>query len=196
MLMGYYLWVYMVIRYHGRVWYYCWQRECIVRYIAPSSQTICCHDNIQNIEIATTNDVVINIDDYQNDNTNVDPGSNVAIPVVETNVVINDQRQENIEANVALTPIVYNVSSTGVVSNELTTIADISSGSQMNDASQMDINENIRTQRNELQRQLPNGDITFSTNSNIVTEENNATNTISNFNDEEAEIVFSRETDV
>lgn len=27
----------MVVRYHGRVWYYCWQRECIVRYIPPAA---------------------------------------------------------------------------------------------------------------------------------------------------------------
>lgn len=37
MIAGYYLWVYMMIRYHGRAWYYCWQEESIVRYISPSS---------------------------------------------------------------------------------------------------------------------------------------------------------------
>uniref|UniRef100_A0A1Y1LE52 Uncharacterized protein n=1 Tax=Photinus pyralis TaxID=7054 RepID=A0A1Y1LE52_PHOPY len=37
MIGGYYLWVYMVIRYHVRAWYYCWQEESIVHYIPPSS---------------------------------------------------------------------------------------------------------------------------------------------------------------
>lgn len=35
MLFGYYIWVYVVVGYHGRMWYYWWQRECIVRYIPP-----------------------------------------------------------------------------------------------------------------------------------------------------------------
>lgn len=42
MLVGYYLWVYMVIRYHGRVWYYWWQRECVVRYVPPSTTHVHC----------------------------------------------------------------------------------------------------------------------------------------------------------
>nr|CAH7725035.1 unnamed protein product [Callosobruchus chinensis] len=35
MLIGYYLWVYSVIRMHARMWYNWWQRTCDVRYIAP-----------------------------------------------------------------------------------------------------------------------------------------------------------------
>lgn len=45
MLVGYYLWVYMVIRYHGRVWYYWWQRECVVRYLPPTN-VHCEHETI------------------------------------------------------------------------------------------------------------------------------------------------------
>lgn len=36
MLFGYYIWVYVVVGYHGRTWYYWWQRECLVRYIPPN----------------------------------------------------------------------------------------------------------------------------------------------------------------
>lgn len=41
LLFGYYLWVYVVVGYHGRTWYYWWQRECIVRYIPPISNSCC-----------------------------------------------------------------------------------------------------------------------------------------------------------
>lgn len=37
MLFGYYLWVYVVVGYHGRMWYYWWQREWVVRYIQPTA---------------------------------------------------------------------------------------------------------------------------------------------------------------
>lgn len=48
MLMGYYLWVYMVIRYHSRVWYYWWQRDCVVRYLPPSSGDVSCdHEAVE-----------------------------------------------------------------------------------------------------------------------------------------------------
>lgn len=50
MLVGYYLWVYMVIRYHARVWYYWWQRECVVRYIPPSAVNIVCEHDTVNVE--------------------------------------------------------------------------------------------------------------------------------------------------
>ncbi|CAH1984879.1 unnamed protein product [Acanthoscelides obtectus] len=37
MLIGYYMWVYSVIRMHARMWYNWWQRTCDVRYIAPTT---------------------------------------------------------------------------------------------------------------------------------------------------------------
>ncbi|XP_045474863.1 E3 ubiquitin-protein ligase MARCHF3-like [Harmonia axyridis] len=37
MLVGYYMWVFSIIKLHMTVWYNWWQRECIVRYIPPSS---------------------------------------------------------------------------------------------------------------------------------------------------------------
>ncbi|KAJ8917715.1 hypothetical protein NQ315_005164 [Exocentrus adspersus] len=40
MLIGYYMWVYSVIRMHARLWYNWWQRTCEVRYIPPSSINI------------------------------------------------------------------------------------------------------------------------------------------------------------
>lgn len=40
MLFGYYLWVYVVVGYHGRMWYYWWQREWIVRYIQPTAAAV------------------------------------------------------------------------------------------------------------------------------------------------------------
>ncbi|KAK9889535.1 hypothetical protein WA026_006890 [Henosepilachna vigintioctopunctata] len=36
MLVGYYMWVFSIIRLHMNVWYNWWQRECIVRFIAPT----------------------------------------------------------------------------------------------------------------------------------------------------------------
>ncbi|XP_044269524.1 E3 ubiquitin-protein ligase MARCHF3-like [Tribolium madens] len=47
MLIGYYLWVYSVIRLHSRMWYNWWQRECVVRYIPPSTAHICCHNPME-----------------------------------------------------------------------------------------------------------------------------------------------------
>ncbi|KAL3268816.1 hypothetical protein HHI36_007912 [Cryptolaemus montrouzieri] len=35
MLVGYYMWVFSIIKLHMNVWYNWWQRECIVRYIPP-----------------------------------------------------------------------------------------------------------------------------------------------------------------
>lgn len=43
MLIGYYVWVYSVIRLHSRLWYNWWQRECIVTYIPPNTAHIYCH---------------------------------------------------------------------------------------------------------------------------------------------------------
>ncbi|XP_018565569.1 E3 ubiquitin-protein ligase MARCH3-like [Anoplophora glabripennis] len=40
MLIGYYMWVYSVIRMHARLWYNWWQRTCEVRYIPPSTINI------------------------------------------------------------------------------------------------------------------------------------------------------------
>ncbi|KAJ8966953.1 hypothetical protein NQ314_003175 [Rhamnusium bicolor] len=40
MLIGYYMWVYSVIRMHARMWYNWWQRTCDVRYIPPSTINI------------------------------------------------------------------------------------------------------------------------------------------------------------
>ncbi|KAF2896834.1 hypothetical protein ILUMI_09344 [Ignelater luminosus] len=87
MLMGYYLWVYMVIRYHGRVWFYCWQRECVVRYIAPSSQNICCHHNIndynEDTQYSSENQSAVSEDANYNDSANVhvpDTHDNIPIP--------------------------------------------------------------------------------------------------------------------
>ncbi|XP_063907397.1 E3 ubiquitin-protein ligase MARCHF2-like [Zophobas morio] len=59
MLIGYYLWVYSVIRLHSRLWYNWWQRECVVRYIPPSAAHICCHnateiENPVNTPVSTT----------------------------------------------------------------------------------------------------------------------------------------------
>ncbi|KAF5301200.1 hypothetical protein FQR65_LT08935 [Abscondita terminalis] len=48
MIIGYYLWVYMIIKYHGKAWYYCWQRDFMVRYIPPS---VCFSNDIEDIEI-------------------------------------------------------------------------------------------------------------------------------------------------
>ncbi|XP_044753677.1 E3 ubiquitin-protein ligase MARCHF3-like [Coccinella septempunctata] len=39
MLVGYYMWVFSIIKLHMTVWYNWWQRECIVRYIAPTSNS-------------------------------------------------------------------------------------------------------------------------------------------------------------
>lgn len=48
MLMGYYLWVYMVVKYHSRVWYHFWQRDCVVRYLEPSGDDLNCgHEAIE-----------------------------------------------------------------------------------------------------------------------------------------------------
>ncbi|KAF5300570.1 hypothetical protein FQA39_LY11116 [Lamprigera yunnana] len=41
MIFAYYLWAYMRIKYYGRTWYYCWQRDCVVRYISPSVESLC-----------------------------------------------------------------------------------------------------------------------------------------------------------
>ncbi|XP_023019305.1 E3 ubiquitin-protein ligase MARCHF3 isoform X2 [Leptinotarsa decemlineata] len=46
MLIGYYMWVYSVIRMHARMWYNWWQRTCDVRYI-PHSRTRM--DTLQNL---------------------------------------------------------------------------------------------------------------------------------------------------
>ncbi|KAJ8985299.1 hypothetical protein NQ317_007086 [Molorchus minor] len=40
MLIGYYMWVYSVIRMHARMWYNWWQRTCDVHYIPPSTISI------------------------------------------------------------------------------------------------------------------------------------------------------------
>lgn len=51
MLMGYYLWVYMVVRYHSRVWYYWWQRDCVVKYIPPPESDVNCeHEAVERDE--------------------------------------------------------------------------------------------------------------------------------------------------
>lgn len=34
-VLGYYLWVYMVIKYHGQMWYAWWQRDSIVKVLEP-----------------------------------------------------------------------------------------------------------------------------------------------------------------
>lgn len=39
MLVGYYMWVFSIIKLHMTVWYNWWQRECIVRYIPPTSSS-------------------------------------------------------------------------------------------------------------------------------------------------------------
>lgn len=66
MLFGYYIWVYVVVGYHGRTWYYWWQRECIVRYIPPT--TIACEEGCATMA------------EIQDDNhSNSSSGSNIAI---------------------------------------------------------------------------------------------------------------------
>ncbi|KAI4461760.1 e3 ubiquitin-protein ligase march 2/3 family member [Holotrichia oblita] len=60
MLFGYYIWVYVVVGYHGRMWYYWWQRECIVRYIPPSRRSIHVETNTNEAVIETAIDVGIN----------------------------------------------------------------------------------------------------------------------------------------
>lgn len=37
MIMGYYLWVYTIIRLNASLWYNWWQRSCVVRYIPTST---------------------------------------------------------------------------------------------------------------------------------------------------------------
>lgn len=54
MLVGYYLWVYSVIRLHSRLWYNWWQRECVVRYIPPSMAHICCR-NLESSDVNPNN---------------------------------------------------------------------------------------------------------------------------------------------
>lgn len=50
MLMGYYMWIFMVIRYHSRAWYYCWQRDCVVRYLPPSRDDLNCDHEAVDVE--------------------------------------------------------------------------------------------------------------------------------------------------
>ncbi|VEN52655.1 unnamed protein product [Callosobruchus maculatus] len=64
MLMGYYFWVYSVIRMHARMWYNWWQRTCDVRYIAPIAVEA---------DVAVTND----------DNTSV--GRDISVPSESSN---------------------------------------------------------------------------------------------------------------
>lgn len=61
MLFGYYIWVYVVVGYHGRMWYYWWQRECIVRYIPPSRRSIHveAHQSTNEVIVETAIDVTI-----------------------------------------------------------------------------------------------------------------------------------------
>lgn len=84
MLMGYYLWVYMVIRYHSRVWYYWWQRECVVRYIPPSGGDLNCHhEAIEPQEYSTStldsSSFIIAHDD------NADQSNNLHMEIVNEN---------------------------------------------------------------------------------------------------------------
>lgn len=98
MLMGYYLWVYMVIRYHGRVWFYCWQRECVVRYIAPSSQNICCHHNINDYnednQYPSENQSAVSEDANYNDSASVHV-PDIDIPIPEAIVTASDNINNN-----------------------------------------------------------------------------------------------------
>lgn len=60
MLFGYYIWVYVVVGYHGRMWYYWWQRECIVRYIPPTRRSIHVETNTNEAVLETAIDIDIN----------------------------------------------------------------------------------------------------------------------------------------
>lgn len=40
----------MVIRYHSRAWYYCWQRDCVVRYLPPSRDDLNCDHEAVDVE--------------------------------------------------------------------------------------------------------------------------------------------------
>lgn len=78
----------MVIRYHGRVWYYWWQRDCVVRYLPPSEM------NINNCQEATEGGVIEN-----SNSINTLEGTNVEI-IAETSSVrgaVFSQQEETLE---------------------------------------------------------------------------------------------------
>ncbi|RZC43119.1 E3 ubiquitin-protein ligase MARCH2-like [Asbolus verrucosus] len=62
MLIGYYLWVYSVIRLHSRMWYNWWQRECTVRYIPPSTTHITCNVPSETVNPANTPTTPISVE--------------------------------------------------------------------------------------------------------------------------------------
>lgn len=54
MFIGYYTWVYAVIRMHGRRWYYWWQRTCTVRLRLPAERS----NRITGVSVAIVNERV------------------------------------------------------------------------------------------------------------------------------------------
>lgn len=90
MLIGYYLWVYSVIRLHSRMWYNWWQRECVVRYIPPSTAHICCNNPVETVNPNNTPISVESpiIEDNEDARSRQD---------AETEVEENDLRQGEVE---------------------------------------------------------------------------------------------------
>lgn len=55
-LFAYYLWVYMIVGYHGRTWYHWWQRNTTIRYIPPTTTSCCAiHNAIQSENVNLIN---------------------------------------------------------------------------------------------------------------------------------------------
>ncbi|KAK4875827.1 hypothetical protein RN001_012249 [Aquatica leii] len=104
MIIGYYLWVYMIIRYHGRAWYYCWQRECVVRYIPPSTQSVCFRNDCNYIEVQTTpNNEEANVNDLEQIHTLNDIIPEPVATTIEENldipleVITSSENAENVD---------------------------------------------------------------------------------------------------
>lgn len=72
MLMGYYMWVFMIVKYHSKAWYYCWQRDCIVKYLPPTDVSNCDHEavDVEDGSFFTLEGTSVTIvDEEQNDAT-------------------------------------------------------------------------------------------------------------------------------
>lgn len=89
MLMGYYLWVYSVIRLNARLWYNWWQRSCIVRYI-PSS-TVNLRYNEEN-QLNTPNNSPV--DESNNSENCMESGTDVVIDIEGDANSPNSERED------------------------------------------------------------------------------------------------------
>ena len=98
MLIGYYLWVYSVIRMHSRMWYNWWQRDCVVRYIPPSNTQICCHPpaEVANLDAAASTALLLEIPSAENNESE----SFTSIQEVGSDSEVSEESEEKIENEV------------------------------------------------------------------------------------------------